>query len=93
MTQKDDQGNVSWEVAKSEGFLDLKAAEAAITQGMKEQVDADVTVTCGDDTKLRPGKAGDTFDCTATTADGTAHTVNVTVKDAAGNISWAVAAE
>jgi hypothetical protein len=35
-------------------------------------------------------KPGDTFDCKATGADGSASTVTVTVKDTEGNISWAL---
>ncbi|HEX3532071.1 MAG TPA: DUF4333 domain-containing protein [Thermoanaerobaculia bacterium] len=46
---------------------------------------------CGEgDKKLRVSKPGDTFDCKATTADGTVDTVKVTVKDADGNIAWAI---
>lgn len=91
VTQKDDKGNVNWEVVKSEGFINLKTAEDAITKGLKEQVNADAIVSCGGGAKnLRAAKAGDTFDCTATTADGSAHTVKVTVKDNDGNINWAL---
>jgi len=88
VTQKDDKGNVEWEATKIEGFLSTKTVEESITKGLKEQANADATVSCGDK-KLRVSKAGDTFDCKATTADGAAHTIKVTVKDADGNISWA----
>jgi hypothetical protein len=90
VTQKDDKGNIAWELVKIEGFINLKTAEAAITKGIKEQTNADVTVTCGDDTKLRLAKAGETFDCEAKAADGTTSTVTVTMKDTEGNISWAL---
>lgn len=87
VTQKDDKGNVAWEVSKSEGLLNLETVEQAITDGMKEQMGAEAKVSCGGG-KLRGSKPGDTFDCTATTEEGTTNIV-VTVKDAQGNISWA----
>ncbi len=87
--QKDDQGNIDWNLTKLEGFLSLQKVEDAIKQGLKEQVNADATVSCGEgDKKLRVSKPGDTFDCTATTTDGAPRTVKVTVKDTDGNISW-----
>ena len=88
VTQKDDQGNVNWEVSKSEGLINLEAVEQSITEGMKQQTGADAKVSCGGG-KLRGSKAGDTFECTATTEEG-ASTVTVTVKDGQGNIAWAL---
>jgi Domain of unknown function (DUF4333) len=91
VTQKDDKGNVDWVLTDIKGFLSLKTVEEVITKGLKEQAGADATVSCGGGAKnLRAAKAGDTFDCTATTADGSAHTVKVTTKDTEGNIAWAV---
>jgi hypothetical protein len=89
VTEKDDHGNVDWEMVKLEGFLNVQKAEEAITKGLKEQANADATVSCGDP-KLRVSKPGETFDCKATLADGSEHTVNVTVKDTEGNVSWAL---
>jgi len=91
VTQKDDQGNIDWNLTKIEGFLNLTTVEEAIVTGIKEQADTDATVSCGGGVKkLRVSKPGDTFDCTATTPDGAARTVKVTVKDTDGNISWAL---
>jgi hypothetical protein len=89
VTEKDDQGNVNWEVVKSEGFLSVPTVEESITKGLKEQANLDATVSCGDP-KLRVSKPGETFDCKATGADGSANTVTVTVKDTEGNVSWAL---
>ena len=89
VTEKDDQGNVDWEMVKLEGFLNTQKVEEAITKGLKEQANADATVSCGDP-KLRASKPGETFDCKATLADGSEHTVNVTVKDTEGNVDWKV---
>jgi len=89
VTQKDDQGNIAWELSNMEGFISAQKTEEAIKSGLKEQANVDATVSCGDK-KLRAAKAGDTFDCKATTADGAAHTVTVTETDATGKISWAV---
>ncbi|MEP7009182.1 MAG: DUF4333 domain-containing protein [Acidobacteriota bacterium] len=92
VTQKDDKGNVAWDLVKIEGMINLKTAEEAITTGLKEQTGADVTVSCGEQggSSLRAAKAGETFDCQAKSADGTSNTVVVTMKDNEGNISWAL---
>ena len=85
VTQKDDKGNIDWELSKAEGILNLQATEAAIVKGIKEQTQADATVSCGG--KWKAAKAGDTFDCQATEGANKVP-VTVTVKDDAGNISW-----
>lgn len=92
VTQKDDKGNIAWELVKIEGLLDLKAAEEAITNGVKEQTGTDVTVSCGEEgsSNLRAAKTGETFECHAESADGSARTVVVTMKDNEGNIGWAL---
>jgi Domain of unknown function (DUF4333) len=89
VTQKDDKGNVDWEVEKSEGLINLQTVEQAVAKGIKEQTEADSTVSCGG-AKFRGVKPGETFDCEATAPDGTKSTVTVTEKDAEGNISWAL---
>jgi len=92
VTQKDDKGNVAWDLVKIEGMINLKTAEEAITTGLKEQTGADVTVSCGEEggSSLRAAKAGETFECQAKSADGTSNTVVVTMKDNEGNIGWAL---
>ncbi|HEX3528731.1 MAG TPA: protein kinase [Thermoanaerobaculia bacterium] len=87
--QKDDHGNIAWELTKLDGFLSLPKVENVIKANLKEQANVDATVTCGDK-KLLAVKAGDTFECKAFTADGTLYSVKVTVKDNDGNITWAV---
>jgi len=88
VTQKDDQGNIGWEVTKSEGLFDMKLVEGAVQKGLKDTTGTDATVSCG--ARWRVGKAGDTFECEAQAADGRKATAVVTVKDAEGSISWAV---
>jgi len=92
VTQKDDKGNVAWELVKIEGMINLKTAEEAITKGLKEQTGADVTVSCVEEgaSSLRAAKAGETFECQAKSADGSSNTVVVTMKDNEGNIGWAL---
>lgn len=92
VTQKDDKGNIAWELVKIEGMINLKTAEEAITSGLKEQTGAEVTVSCGEEggSNLRAAKAGETFECQAKSADGTSNTVVVTMKDNEGNIGWAL---
>jgi len=86
VTQKDDQGNIAWELSKLEGFLSLPKIEDAI-----KQANSGVTaVDCGGGAKkIRAAKAGDTFECKVTAADGSAHPFVVTVKDADGNVAFA----
>lgn len=88
ITQKDDQGNVAWEVVKTEGLLDLAALETQIKDGIKAQIAQDVTVACGE--KFRAAEPGKTFECTATDAAGTKGPVTVTMKDTEGNVSWSL---
>jgi hypothetical protein len=88
VTQKDDKGNIDWALDKVEGLLSLQTVESAVAKGIKDQTQADATVNCGG--KFRAEKAGDTFDCQVTAADGTKSTVTVTEKDAEGNVSWAL---
>ncbi len=86
VTQNDDQGNVKWEVAASEGLMDLKKLEAVIAGGLQEQAGVQAKVDCGGTYReAEPGKA---FDCAATDPTGSATTVTVTVKDRAGNVDW-----
>jgi hypothetical protein len=86
ITQKDDQGNINWDLAKIDGLLDLAALETVIKNGLKEQSGVDATVSCGG--KYRKTEPGTSFECTASLADGTKAQVAVTVKDAAGNVSY-----
>ena len=86
VTQKDDQGNINWSVAKTEGLLDLSKVEESVKQGLKAQANADATVTCGG--RWKGAKKGDTFDCEAKTAAGETVTIMVNVSDDNGNIEW-----
>jgi hypothetical protein len=88
VTQDDDKGNIKWEVAKTEGLIDLKIAENSITSGLKEQAGVDATVSCGG--KYRAAKAGETFECQAKSPDKGDATIVVTMTNATGDISWAV---
>lgn len=88
VTQKDADGNISWEVTKTEGLLDLKKVEAAVVEGLKAQAGAEATVTCGE--RWRAATPGDTFSCEATTTDGQTATIDVTTEDAEGNVTWKV---
>ena len=86
VTQKDATGNIGWKVTKSTGLFDMQAAAAAVEQGLRDQMGAEVEVSCGDRWHL--GSAGDFFECVGVAADGTTPTVVITVQDDAGNISW-----
>lgn len=86
VTQTDATGNIGWEVAKTEGLMDLTKVEASVTAGMKEQLDVEAKVSCGG--KWRGATPGDSFDCQVTVPDGTSVVAKVTVKDVQGNIEW-----
>jgi hypothetical protein len=87
VTQKDDAGNVAWEVSKTEGLLDLKKVEASVKEGLKAQTNVDATVAC--EGRWKAAKVGEVFQCQATSGDSKA-TVEVTTKDLEGNISWKI---
>jgi uncharacterized membrane protein YhaH (DUF805 family) len=88
VTQQDEQGNVKWEVSKTEGLIDLQVVEQSVVRGLKEQASVDAAVTCGG--KYRASTPGEVFECNAKTGDGRDAVVAVTITDAQGNISWAV---
>lgn len=86
VTQKDANGNIAWEVTKTEGLLDLTKVEASVKQGLAQQASLDATVSCGE--RWRATKTGDSFDCQATGAEGQAVGIVVHVTDNEGNVSW-----
>jgi hypothetical protein len=88
VTQKDGDGNVAWEVTKTEGLLDLDKVEAAVVAGLKAQAGVEATVDCGE--RWKAATPGETFQCQAAVADGRKATVKVTTKDVEGNIDWSV---
>lgn len=88
VTQKDDQGNISWEVTKTEGLLDLRKAEAAVVEGLKTQAKVDAKVDCGG--RWKAIKVGEAFECKAVAAEGQTAVIEVTTTDAEGNINWKV---
>lgn len=87
VTQKDDAGNVSWEVSKTEGLLDLDKVEVAVRDGLKAQANIDATVAC--EGRWKAVKVGEVFQCQATSGEHKA-TVEVTTADQNGNITWKV---
>ena len=90
VTQKDDQGNISWELTNTTNLIQLGLLAEHITKGMKEQMGMDAAVDCGG--KYRVAVAGKTFECTATMALGRQARVTVTMKDDQGQVSWDVKA-
>jgi hypothetical protein len=87
VTQKDDAGNVSWDVTKTEGLLDLDKVEVSVKEGLKTQTNVDATVAC--EGRWKAAKVGEVFQCQATSGDSKA-TVEVTTRDLEGNISWKI---
>ena len=84
--QDDDKGNVT--VTGVSGILVARKAEAAIAKGIGEQLNVHVEVDCGQ--RFRPSVAGGSFTCAVKDAKGESATVEVQVKDDAGNISWRI---
>jgi hypothetical protein len=71
--------------------LDDTRLEQVISAGITTQTGVAVTsVNCPNN---RPLKTGDTFDCTATTADGATLTITVTQTDDQGNVHWAISGQ
>jgi hypothetical protein len=68
--------------------VDTDALEQQIKQELQAQAGvAASSVECPDD--VAP-EAGATFECTATTEDGSTATITVTQQDDQGNLSWEV---
>ncbi|MGV1080383.1 MAG: DUF4333 domain-containing protein [Candidatus Nanopelagicales bacterium] len=96
VTQTDDQGNVS-AVPSNMALVSLTAAQDQISKGLAGQVagTSDWQTTCNPEgavDTLLITQAGSTFTCTA---DGTGQdgnpasvSIDVTVKDNAGNLTW-----
>lgn len=85
VTQDDDEGNVSFELATA--VLDLAEAEAQAATGIAEQTGIDATVDCGPDPLLAI-EPGGTFECQASEPGGSTATVTFTVEDVQGNVTW-----
>lgn len=85
VTQKDAAGDIGWRVTKSIGLFDLQAAAAAVEQGLRDQLQLELAVSCGE--RWQAGSAGDFFECVGE-GNGVTRTIVITVKDDAGNISW-----
>lgn len=94
VTQKDDQGNVSFE--PDSAFLDLAKTEVEIAGQLDEQLDGTFEVVCEEpapDVKVQVAKPGTILQCSfsGSTKDGqTAKDVGleVEVTDTEGNIEW-----
>ena len=68
----------------TKGMLLLSKLNDFIQKSAESKDLGKVTVDCGG--KIRPAKAGETFDCKVTDTKGTIRTVKVTVRDEAGNV-------
>ena len=71
--------------------LDDTRLEQVIATGIQTQAGVTVSsVACPAD---RPLRQGDTFDCTAATADGRTLRITVTQTDSEGNVHWEITGE
>ena len=89
VTQKDAEGNISYE--SKESLVELAQAAKAIADDTSTKVSAKVTASCPGPNGATwfVGGPGTTFTCTITEGTDSA-TVLVTVKDNEGSISWKV---
>jgi hypothetical protein len=83
VTQTDDQGNISWEIASA--GLDTVKLESGVASELGTQLGGTWTVSCPSDVAI---EKGGTFTCDATSADGQSSTINVTQTDDQGNVTW-----
>lgn len=84
--QEDDKGNVNWETPS--GLILLTKVEQEIQQGVKNQLDVQVTADCGGKVKVVP--SGETFECQVTDPEGKTHTAKVTATSNDGDIKWKI---
>jgi len=69
--------------------LDGPGLNEVLAADLSQKLDQQgITVSCPDDV---PAETGHTFDCTATTANGTPITLHVTESDDQGRVSYQVA--
>lgn len=81
VTQKDDKGNVSYELLQD--FILSEKMEEGIARQIQETSGATATVNCGQ--RVRLSEPGTRFTCTAD-AKGQKLTVGVQIKDTKGNV-------
>lgn len=65
--------------------LDIQKAQDEIAKSIQEQTGESATVQCPSPVKQEQGNS---FDCTATFADGQTGTITVSQTDNDGNITW-----
>jgi hypothetical protein len=87
--QKDDAGNVNWEIASSTRILDLSVMEQQIVEQLTEQTGVSGVVDCGGD-RYKVAGAGDSFECTGTDNNGNDGIIMITVQDDSGNYRWEI---
>ncbi|MEB3182736.1 MAG: DUF4333 domain-containing protein [Nostocaceae cyanobacterium] len=81
--QKDDQGNIEWEVRNSPSLLNLTELASQFQDEMRTKTGKNAVINCGD--KYRVNKPGDTFDCMVSQGEAEKITVKI---DSLGNINW-----
>jgi hypothetical protein len=86
VTQKDDAGNIAWELVNGDTLIDLALLESSIKGSLKDQKGIDATIACGG--KYRVAEPGKTFQCAASDNSGNKATVTITMKDDKGHIDW-----
>ncbi|MFM7471510.1 MAG: DUF4333 domain-containing protein [Nodosilinea sp.] len=90
VTQRDKQGNVSWDIPNSKALLNLAKVETSIQEGVAKALGRQAAVDCGSAT-YRINQPGDRFECQIvggiTVGPDTINAVLVTV-DASGNLDW-----
>lgn len=75
-------GNVSW----SADLMGTSQVEESVAAEALEQRAVKLTLDCPDAVELDPGSS---FECDAATPKGETDTVDVTIEDKEGNVTWA----
>jgi hypothetical protein len=89
VTQEDNEGNVTWDVTKTTGLLDLSSLESTIRKELAARSEgAEVKVSCGG--RYRGIEVGKTFECGAEDSTGEKVRIKVVIEDAEGNVHWKV---
>jgi hypothetical protein len=87
--QKDNLGNINWEIVGSTRILDLDVMEQQIVEQLTEQTGVSGVVECGSD-RYKVAGAGDEFECTGRDNNGNEGIIKVTVQDDSGNYRWEI---
>lgn len=87
VTQKDDDGNVDWNLVSATNVINLDIVESQIIESLEQQTGVTGVVNCGEQ-QLMVATKGTTFECQGKSDRGEVVTITVEVEDEQGGYRW-----